>query len=190
MTLLIDHIEQLFQEQGDRPYEGARQESVSATAHALQCAHLAEQARAEPALVAAALLHDIGHFLARRARADDQRDDAHEVRALPFLYTGFGAAVTEPVRLHVQAKRYLVAVDPSYLGGLSAASVHSLALQGGPMTLLEQRRFQAEPFQAEAVKLRRWDDAAKVVGQATPPMGHYLALLARVQRRPMVYEAH
>ncbi|MES2888781.1 MAG: HD domain-containing protein, partial [Pseudomonadota bacterium] len=156
---LIDRIEALFHDQGSRAYEGARQESVSALAHALQCAQLAEQARAEPSLIAAALLHDIGHFLVRTTPADDHRDDTHEVRALPFLYTGFGAAVTEPVRLHVQAKRYLVATDPTYFATLSPASVHSLALQGGPMSLQQQHQFQAQPFHAEAVALRRWDDA-------------------------------
>jgi predicted HD phosphohydrolase len=85
--------------------------------------------------------------------------------------------VTEPIRLHVQAKRYLVSVDAAYFLGLSPASVHSLQLQGGPMSKAESQAFERLPFAREAVQLRRWDDLAKVPGHATPPLDYYLALL-------------
>src|SRR5512146_1124952 len=135
---VIEHIAQLFAEHGAGAYDGARKESVSALAHGLQCAQLAEWASADSSLVAAALLHDIGHFIGP-APGSDRIDDLHELRALPLLAEGFTAAVVEPVRLHVQAKRYLVAVDGGYAAQLSPASVHSLQLQGGAMNLEELR---------------------------------------------------
>ena len=148
--------------------------------HALQCAQLAEWAHADASLVAAALLHDIGHLLPDASPATDDEDDAHELRALQLLTTAFDAAVFEPVRLHVQAKRYLVAVDRRYGGMLSEASVHSLALQSGPMPEAERRAFEAQPFASQAMSLRRWDDLAKERGKATPPLSYYLALMREV----------
>src|SRR5687767_6744213 len=127
---IVLQIESLFERHGKMAYDDARRESVSALEHALQCAQLAEWAGASEALVAAALLHDIGHFIDAPADADDI-DDVHELRAVPFLSMGFTAEVVEPVRLHVQAKRYLVATSARYAADLSAASLHSLALQGG-----------------------------------------------------------
>lgn len=176
----VSGIEALFQRHGDQAYDGSRREPVTATQHALQCAQLAEWAHADDTLVAAALLHDVGHFIA--AEGDEQVDDRHELQALPFLATRFGPAVLEPIRLHVAAKRYLVAVDPAYLSGLSSASLHSLGLQGGAMSSDEVRAFEALPYAMDAVQLRRWDDLAKVPGQATPPLGYYLALLRGVER--------
>lgn len=182
---LIATIELLFVEHGATAYEGARRESVSALEHALQCAQLAEWAHADAPLVAAALLHDIGHFIVVDPEVDDI-DDVHELRAVPFLVQGFGANVVEPVRLHVQAKRYLVAVDTAYAGALSPASVHSLSLQGGPMSADERRLFEQLAFAEQAISLRRWDDLAKEGGKKTPPLAYYLALLEEVQQQPFV----
>lgn len=173
---IVDRIEALFARHGASAYEGDRRESVTALEHALQCAQLAEWAGADTPLVAAAFLHDVGHFVEGVA-ADDRHDDVHEHRAVPFLAAAYGREVTEPVRLHVAAKRYLVAVEPGYLEGLSPASRHSLALQGGPMDAAERVAFEAQPWAMSAAQLRRWDDAAKVPGRATPPLGYYLALL-------------
>lgn len=177
---LTDRIEQLFDEQGHAPYEGARRESVNALEHALQCAQLAEWAQAGDELVAAALLHDLGHFVEGRLARDDL-DDAHEMRAVPLLREAFGAAVVEPVRLHVQAKRFLVAVDPGYAATLSPASRHSLALQGGAMSPGECQLFETLPHAGQAVSLRRWDDLAKQPGKKTPPLAYYLPLLRELQ---------
>lgn len=176
----LQHIEALFALHGHRPYEGARREPVTMLEHALQCAQLAEWADARTTLVIAALLHDIGHFIGTDGIGDDE-DDTHETRAVPLLVHAFGAAVAEPVRLHVAAKRYLVATDAAYAGTLSSASVHSLGLQGGPMTLDERTAFDALPHAGEALMLRRWDDMAKTPGKPTPPLAWYLTLMEELR---------
>lgn len=178
---MIDRIEDLFNRHGSSVYEGARQEPVTALAHALQCAQLAEWAQAGDSLVAAALLHDIGHFI-EAPLMSDAVDDVHEMRAVPFLSQAFGPAVVEPVRLHVQAKRYLVATDLQYLGNLSAASVHSLHLQGGPMCRDEVLLFEGLPYAVEAVALRRWDDLAKRPRGRASNLAHYRPLLRGLVR--------
>ncbi|MGN6526071.1 MAG: HD domain-containing protein [Burkholderiaceae bacterium] len=183
-TDIIERIEHWFALHGAQSYEGARRESVSALQHALQCAQLAEDARADAALVAAALLHDIGHFVALAELPDHEDvDDLHELRGVAVLVPHFPPAVYEPVRRHVAAKRWLTAVEPAYLQALSPASVHTLAQQGGPMDAAEVAAFEASPFAEDAVRLRRWDDLAKVPGRATPSLGYYLALLDEVRLR-------
>ncbi len=184
----IEHLALQFMLHGHKPYEGRRREDVNALEHALQCAHLAELAGASDALVAAALLHDIGHFevddtAGIRDNIGDDIDDRHEDRAARWLHPIFGAAVAEPVRLHVSAKRCLVAIDPHYAECLSPASVHSLALQGGAMTREEAAAFQAQPHADDALQLRRWDESAKLAGRLTPPLAHYLGVLANLLRR-------
>ena len=159
-------------------------EHVTQYAYAVQCAALAQAAGTAPALVAAALLHDIGQLLddAGAAAEHDTVDARHEQRGADLLAHWFGPAVTEPVRLHVAAKRYLCAVDPAYQAGLSAASILSLVLQGGPMDIEEQARFCAQPHAADAVTLRRWDDAAKDPHCAVPPLDSWRPLLASLLR--------
>jgi phosphonate degradation associated HDIG domain protein len=180
---IVQLIEELFDQFGHGHYDGARAEPVTARAHALQCAQLAEWADAPEPLVVAALLHDIGHFIAPNA-AQDAMDDVHELRALGFLASAFDAEVIEPIRLHVQAKRYLVAVDPPYELTLSSASAHTLQLQGGPMSPDEVRLFATLPQAAQAVSLRRWDDLAKQPGRTTPSLDYYLGLVEAVRMRP------
>lgn len=188
---LIDRIEALFERHGRRHYDGERAEAVTALAHALQCAQLAEWANSKPPLVTAALLHDIGHFIDAPA-AEDGLDDAHELRAIPFLAGRFGPEVLEPIRLHVHAKRYLVATDASYASSLSAASRHSLAAQGGPMRAGEQAWYESLSFADQALQLRRWDDAAKQPGRSVPPLGYYLAMLRELapRRAPLSPSPH
>lgn len=176
---LLQRIEALYLTRGQRLYSSAHAERVTAVAHALQCAQLAEWAHASEELVAAAFLHDLGHLLMDVPVPDDV-NDRHEERALDLLRTDFGAAVTEPIRLHVEAKRYLCAREPAYFGGLSAASVHSLSLQGGVMSAEEAAAFEAQPHAMDAVQLRRWDDLAKQPGKPTPPLAYYLGLLEGV----------
>lgn len=177
---IVHQIEELFDQFGHGHYDGARAEPVTARAHALQCAQLAEWADAPQPLVVAALLHDIGHIIA----PDAAIDDVHELRALGFLASSFGAEVIEPIRLHVQAKRYLVAVDPPYAQTLSPASVHTLRLQGGPMSPDEVNLFATLPHAAQAVSLRRWDDLAKTPGRITASLDYYLMLVEAVRTRP------
>lgn len=164
---------------GDRDlYSGER---ISQLEHALQCAWFAEQAGAPTALVVATLAHDVGHILAggeyAAARGVDGR---HEESGADFLARRFGPEVSEPVRLHVAAKRYLCAVDPAYFDRLSPASVRSLALQGGPMSPQEVEAFEASPHAEAAVRLRQWDEQGKIVGLRTPGLEHF---------RPMVQAA-
>ncbi|MEJ6007256.1 phosphohydrolase [Paucibacter sp. AS339] len=182
---VVCKVEALFERRGASLYIGqhlARRESVSALEHALQCAQLAEWAHADNALVAAAFLHDLGQLL-DGSPDDALNDDHHEERALSLLAAGgFGPAVLEPIALHVQAKRYLVATDIRYADGLSLASRHSLGLQGGPMNAEERLIFMAQPQASRALQLRRWDDLAKHPGKRTPPLAYYLNLLDDVLR--------
>ncbi len=162
----------LFSQQGDSAYHGER---VSQTEHALQAALAAENAQVPSTLVTAALLHDLGHLLSKLPEhcAQDGVDDHHEDLASTWLQRYFGPEVTEPIRLHVSAKRYLCAVEPEYWESLSAASKLSLRLQGGPMSAAEVQQFQANPYYQQAVALRRWDDQAKAPGLAIPPLEHF-----------------
>jgi [1-hydroxy-2-(trimethylamino)ethyl]phosphonate dioxygenase len=166
----------LFTERGGSQYGG---EPVTQLEHALQTAYFAEREGATPELIAAALLHDVGHLL--HALPDDAPDrgvdDAHEALAAAWLAQRFPPAVAAPVAMHVAAKRYLCAVDPEYMAKLSAPSVHSLQLQGGPMSAGEIEWFESRPYFADAVRLRRWDDAAKVAGLPTPDLAHFARYL-------------
>jgi phosphonate degradation associated HDIG domain protein len=179
---VLDTVIELFATRGLAEYHG---EAVTQREHALQAAHLAERAGAGDALVAAALLHDVGHLLHGLGEdaADRGLDDRHEQIGYKWLARWFGPEVAEPVRLHVAAKRYLCATDPAYAARLSPASRLSLELQGGPFTPAEAEAFRTLPRHADAVRLRHWDDAAKVPGLAVPPLEHYRgrlhALLAR-----------
>jgi phosphonate degradation associated HDIG domain protein len=162
----------------------AYDERVSQVAHALQCADLATAAGAGDALVAAALLHDVGHLLdTGTAHVGTEADDRHEATGARHLRERFGPEVTAPIALHVAAKRYLCATDPAYLAALSDGSRHSLALQGGPMTADEVTAFEARPHWEAAVRLRRWDDQAKVPGLATSAVADHRPLLERLARR-------
>ncbi|MCV2367516.1 HD domain-containing protein [Roseateles oligotrophus] len=182
---VVHKIEALFERRGATIYTGRRlepRESVSALEHALQCAQLAEWAYADNTLVAAALLHDLGELIDGPAKASLNREE-HELRALTMLASGgFGPEVLEPIRLHVQAKRYLVSTDERYAVGLSAASQHSLGLQGGRMNAEERMLFLAQAQSSRALQLRRWDDLAKQPGKRTPPLAYYLNLLDDVLR--------
>jgi phosphonate degradation associated HDIG domain protein len=154
-------------------------EAVSQLAHGLQCATLAATAGSSPTLIAAALLHDIGHLVHTLGEdaAEQGIDDRHEYRAIPILKNLFGPAVAEPVRLHVNAKRYLCAVDRHYWTSLSPASQTSLELQGGIYTPAEAEDFITQPFAEEAVKLRQWDDLAKDPDCETPGLEHFIPML-------------
>jgi phosphonate degradation associated HDIG domain protein len=178
---VVDDIVRLLTEHGDAAYFG---EPVSQRAHALQCAALASAEGAAPSLVAAALLHDIGHLLhgLGESIADEGVDARHEDAGYEWLSRHFDHNVTEPVRLHVDAKRYLCAADPTYAAALSPASVQSLALQGGPFTIAEARDFADLPFAPDAIRLRRWDDAAKTPDLDVPGVEHYRVLLASLVR--------
>ena len=160
-------------------------EYVTEAEHALQCADLAIDAGAPDHLVVAALLHDIGHLLeggaATGATAQDE-DDRHQLAGARFLRRYFGPEVAAPVAHHVDAKRYLVTVDPTYAETLSPASVHSLALQGGAYPEDCLAAVEARPRWSDGVTLRRWDDAAKVPGLQTRSLDDHVDRIARLLR--------
>jgi len=169
---VADEILLIYSRHGDHAYLG---EPISVSEHAAQAACFARADGASSALIVAALLHDIGHLLepVPDDLAEWQADAHHEALGGRWVAARLDAAVADPVRLHVAAKRYLCATDDSYAGRLSAASVQTLALQGGPMSRREIDAFERERFHADAVRLRRWDDMAKIAGFQAPALATY-----------------
>ena len=169
---IVDRLISVFAEKGGVHYG----EGVSQTEHALQAAVHVDQQDCDDALVCAALLHDVGHLLHDEDiyHAEQGIDAIHEQVGADFLEKHFGPAVSEPVRMHVDAKRYLCAVEPDYFDLLSEASVLSLKLQGGVMSEEEVKAFEASPHLEAAILLRRADEAAKVPGLETPAFETYV----------------
>jgi [1-hydroxy-2-(trimethylamino)ethyl]phosphonate dioxygenase len=179
---IVPFLADVFEKRGAEEYLG---EPVTVAEHMLQGAMLAEAENAGDELVSAALLHDIGHFTSSFGTysPEDTEDRHHDDEGARLLEPFFPPVVVECVRLHVAAKRYLCATDPGYFGKLSAASVHTLSLQGGPMDAKEVVAFRRNPFYKEAVKVRLWDEAGKEPGVVTPPFSHYAPLLQCVVDR-------
>jgi gamma-butyrobetaine dioxygenase len=169
---IVARILELFADRGAREYMG---EAVSMAQHMEQSAACAAADGAPASLVVAALLHDIGHFIGEHPieALENGIDNRHEAVAADYLQQYFPPAVTEPIRLHVAAKRYLCATDADYLARLSPASVDSLAVQGGPMNAAEIERFEANPYHRDAVRLRLYDDDGKVAGLTIEPVSAY-----------------
>lgn len=183
MTVLsVDSILDLYERRGPDHYD----EELSQLDHALQTAALAVEDDAPEPLVAAALLHDIGHLLHRdgaRGASTATVDLGHEHVGARFLGPLFPPAVTGPIALHVRAKRFLAATDDSLDRRLSAGSLASLELQGGALNGPETAAFQAHPHFDDAMQLRSWDDRAKIDGLTIPPLRGYRPLLERVAGR-------
>lgn len=171
----VDEVAELYDRWGGQLYD----EEISQLSHALQTAALARAAEAPDALVAASLLHDVGHLLevATDGGRDRGVDTRHEAIGAAYLAELFPPEVTAPIALHVRAKRYLCAVDAGYASLLSAGSTASLERQGGPLGREEARAFEDNPGWLEASRLRRWDDEAKVDGLEVPAFESYLPLL-------------
>ncbi|MEM1393410.1 MAG: phosphonate degradation HD-domain oxygenase [Cyanobacteria bacterium P01_H01_bin.150] len=172
MEISIESIIKLFSEKGSQMY-GA--EAVTQLEHALQCATLAEEACQSNEMITACLLHDIGHLIDEKGVNPTVQgiDDLHEQRALPILRELFEPALTEPIRLHVAAKRYLCAVSPDYWQKLSNKSKRSLELQGGIFSLEAAYKFIRKPYAKQAVQLRIYDDQAKVSNKPTTSLSHF-----------------
>ena len=170
-------IERLYTAHGTLVYG----EQVNQIQHAMQCASLAQASGSTDAMVAAAMLHDIGHMLHGDAATalDTGEDDRHESLGADWLARWFGDDVVQPVALHVQAKRYLCARDPGYLEGLSRVSTRTLHLQGGPMQPAEAEAFERLPHARNAIDLRRWDDLGKKADCETAPLSHFMTVIER-----------
>ena len=171
---VVVELREMFATKGGTMYDPV----VTQQEHALQSAAIAERAGASDAQVVAALLHDVGHLILDEHMGNEaflEHDLEHELKGADYLRGRFPDAVTEAVRLHVPAKRYLCRAIDGYWDGLSAASKRSLEVQGGTFSEAEAAAFlAASPHAAAAADLRRWDDLAKSAGVETPPLEHYL----------------
>jgi phosphonate degradation associated HDIG domain protein len=177
----IEAIFELYERNGGAHYG----EGVSQLDHALQCAHLAMLDGAGDSLVAAALLHDLGHLLEADDPLGAETDARHEVRGAVALRPLFGPDVTQPIALHVAAKRYLCATEAGYHDSLSEASRQSLRLQRGPLSARQARRFEGVAFFAQALRLRRYDEGGKIDGTACKPLCDYGDLLGDLCARDL-----
>jgi len=176
---IVGFLEDIFERRGGEEYLG---EPVTMAEHMLQGAHLAELGGESEEIITAALLHDIGHFTSEFGTfsMNDTQDKYHEEAGAEVLARFFPSVVTDCVRFHVAAKRYLCAVDPGYLDKLSEASLHSLRLQGGPMNDEEVVEFERNPNLADIVRVRHLDDAGKVPDMEMPGFSHYAPMLQSV----------
>ena len=156
----IAEIEALYSSWGSNKYD----EQISQIEHAVQCAEFARHAEADDELIVATLLHDIGHLLELEQKDGNpnlNKNDEHESSGAAYLARHFSSAVTAPIALHVEAKRFLCTTEETYFAQLSPASVRSLELQGGKMSASEVERFAKHPASERAVALRRWDELGK-----------------------------
>ena len=178
MRASLESIRELFRARGACQYSS---EPVTQLEHALQTAQLAAQSGAARSLIVASLLHDLGHLSNDQGETPTLRgiDDRHQYHGVSVLKGLFADDVLAPIRLHVDAKRYLCATEPGYWDGLSVDSKRSLELQGGMFAPGAAEKFIAQPHARDAVRLRRWDDLAKVAGLKTPDLEHFLKLAAQ-----------
>lgn len=176
---IVAFLADIFERRGGEEYLG---EPVAMAEHMLQGAYLAERQGEPEIIIVAALLHDVGHFTSEFGTfsMDDTHDKHHEEAGAAVLERFFPSLVIDCVRYHVAAKRYICATDPAYFGQLSAASIHSLKLQGGPMNGEEVREFERNPNVKEIVRVRHLDDAGKIADMETPGFGHYAPMVQRV----------
>ena len=179
---IVAFLAEIFERNAAEEYLG---EQVTIAEHMLQGAQLAEQAGAPEEVVAAALLHDVGHFTHEfeSDAADHGIDTKHEEAGARVIERFFPAIVVDCVRYHVDAKRYLCATNPAYFDRLSEASVHSLNLQGGPMEAGEAEAFARNPNLKDILRVRVWDEEGKVPGKEVLGFTHYAPLLQRVVDR-------
>lgn len=177
-AMTVDEIIGLYASLGARKYGD---EPVSQLEHALQCASHAHAANAPAELIAAAFLHDLGHLVTQPALDGDEVDDLHQYVAIPYLRRRFPDTVTEPIRMHVDAKRLLCRTEKDYLANLAPASRVGVERRGGPFSDLEAEFFLARPHAWDAVRLRRWDDRAKIPGKETPSLRDLKVLLQSLE---------
>ena len=169
---VVNYLLDLLEKKGSNMIYGG--EKVSQLEHALQCAELAEENQLSRPTIAAALLHDIGHLLYEdKDPIHEGKDGQHENLGANYLAKHFGEEIINPIRAHVDSKRYLAAVENNYYELLSKASQISLAAQGGPFTKEQAKEYIKKPFMKESVEMRRFDDMAKIVNKKTPDLYHF-----------------
>lgn len=176
---IVAFLGDIFTRRGGEEYLG---EPVTMAEHMLQGAHFAEKAGEPEVIIVSALLHDIGHFTSEFGTfsMDDVNDKFHEDAGAEVLEPFFPTLVTDCVRYHVAAKRYLCTAKPSYYDRLSEASIHSLNLQGGPMNADEVTEFEKNPNLKEIVKVRYYDEAGKRADLEIQPFSHYAPMVQRI----------
>lgn len=174
----------IFDRRGDEEYLG---EPVTMAEHMLQGATIAETNGQDEIIIVSALLHDIGHFTSEFGTftMEDTEDRHHEEAGARVLEEFFPSVVTDCVRFHVAAKRYLCATKPEYFNRLSEASIHSLNLQGGPMSAEEVAEFEKNPNLKEIIAVRYLDEAGKRADMATPDFWHFAPMVQRIVDRHM-----
>ncbi|SMX44213.1 (R)-1-hydroxy-2-trimethylaminoethylphosphonate oxygenase [Octadecabacter ascidiaceicola] len=179
---IVPFLASIFERRGGEEYLG---EPVTMAQHMLQGATFAEQQGLREEIIVAALLHDIGHFTSEFGTysPDDTEDKYHEEAGAEVLADFFPSLITDCVRYHVAAKRYLCATRPSYFDRLSAASIHSLNLQGGPMSDAEVASIEANPNLPEIIQVRYLDEAGKEPDMQTPDFAHFAPMVQRVVDR-------
>ena len=176
---IVDFIGSIFERRGGEEYLG---EPVTMGQHMLQGATMAEQSKEPDDIIIGALLHDIGHFTSEFGTfsMEDKKDRYHEDAGAAVLENFFPKVITDCCRYHVAAKRYLCATNPEYFQKLSAASVHSLNLQGGPMSETEIKEFERNPNLKKILTVRLYDDAGKVPDMDTPSFWHFAPLVQKM----------
>jgi phosphonate degradation associated HDIG domain protein len=176
---IVAFLADVFERRGGEEYLG---EPVTMAQHMLQGATLAERAGQPEEIVVAALLHDIGHFTSEFGTftMEDTEDRYHEDAGAELLEQFFPRVITDCVKYHVAAKRYLCATKPEYFRRLSPASVHSLSLQGGPMSVEEVAEFGKNPNLEAIVQVRYLDEAGKRADMETPDFGHFTPMVQRM----------
>ncbi|MEP4198633.1 MAG: HD domain-containing protein [Aliishimia sp.] len=181
---IVPFLADIFERRGQEEYLG---EPVTMAQHMLQGATFAENKGLSENIIVAALLHDIGHFTSEFGTyaPDDVQDRFHEDAGAQVLETFFPPLVIDCVRHHVAAKRYLCATRPDYFDRLSAASVHSLNLQGGPMSADEVANFARNPNLDDILQVRFLDEAGKEPDMHTPAFAHFAPMMQRVVDRYM-----
>ena len=178
-TNIVDFIGSIFEKRGDEEYLG---EPVTMGQHMLQGATMAEKSREPDEIIIGTLLHDIGHFTNEFGTfsMEDTEDRYHEDAGAAVLEQFFPKVITDCCRHHVAAKRYLCATDPEYFQKLSTASIHSLNLQGGPMSEAELKDFEKNPNLKKILKVRLYDDAGKIPDMITPSFWHFAPLVQKM----------
>ena len=178
-TNIVDFIGSIFEKRGDEEYLG---EPVTMGQHMLQGATMAEKSRESDEIIIGTLLHDIGHFTSEFGTfsMEDTEDRYHEDAGAAVLEQFFPKVITDCCRHHVAAKRYLCATDPEYFQKLSTASIHSLNLQGGPMSEAELKDFEKNPNLKKILKVRLYDDAGKIPDMVTPSFWHFAPLVQKM----------